>query len=246
MRFMVMHKVDATMEAGGPPSQEIIQSMGALVQESLQNKVFTTGAGLHRSARRVRLVAAGGEFTVTRGPYTGKNELVHSFAMIQGKSLEDAVERAKQFARVLGDVEIEIGPVVEPWDLGIMQKPAGDLLRKYLLLRKGDAATERGDASVPERSAAYASLLKQLQEEGALLLVDSLLPTSKGTRLAAASKEAGSKPKRTWVDGPFAESKELIAGFSILDLPSLQDAMTWADRYAAILGDNEVDIRQMP
>jgi hypothetical protein len=246
MRFMVMHKVDATMEAGGPPSQDIIQSMGALVQESLQNKVFTTGAGLHRSARRVRLVASGGEFTVTKGPYTGKNELVHSFTMIQGKSLEEAVERAKQFARVLGDVEIEIGPVVEPWDLGIMQKPAGDPPRKYLLLRKGDAATERGDASVPERGAAYASLLKQLQDEGVLLLADSLLPTAKGVRLAAGSADAASKTKRTWVDGPFAESKELIAGFSILDLPSLQDAITWADRYAAILGDNEVDIRQMP
>ena len=243
MRFMVMHKVDATMEAGGPPSQEIIQSMGALVQESLQNKVFTTGAGLHRSARRVRLVASGGEFTVTKVPYTGKNELVHSFAMIQGKSLDEALERAKQFARVLGDVEIEIGPVVEPWDLGIMQKPAGDVPRKYLLLRKSDAATERGDASVPEGGAAYANLLKQLQDEGALLLADSLLPTSKGTRLAAAT---GDKTKRTWVDGPFAESKELIAGFSILDLPNLQDAITWANRYAAILGDNEVDIRQMP
>jgi len=45
MRFMVMHKVDAKMEAGGPPDPQIIQSMGALVQESLKNGVFITGAG---------------------------------------------------------------------------------------------------------------------------------------------------------------------------------------------------------
>ena len=47
------------------------------------------------------------------------------------------------------------------------------------------------------------------------------------------------------MDGPFTESKELIAGFSILEVPSLADAITWADRYAAILVDSEVDVRRM-
>ncbi|HXK17748.1 MAG TPA: YciI family protein, partial [Polyangiaceae bacterium] len=53
------------------------------------------------------------------------------------------------------------------------------------------------------------------------------------------------KGKRSWVDGPFAESKELIAGFSLLSLPSLREAIAWADRYAAILVDSEVDIREV-
>jgi hypothetical protein len=75
MRFMVMHKVDANMEAGGPPNQQVIQEMGALVQESLENGTFTSGAGLHRSARRARVTKHGNEVTVTKGPYTGKNEL---------------------------------------------------------------------------------------------------------------------------------------------------------------------------
>ena len=47
------------------------------------------------------------------------------------------------------------------------------------------------------------------------------------------------------MDGPFAESKELIAGFSLLELPSKAEVIAWADRYAAILGDNEVDIREV-
>jgi hypothetical protein len=71
MRFMVMHKVDANMEAGGPPSQEIVRGMGALVQDSLKNKVFITGAGLHRSAKRARLETTRGESRVTKGPYQG-------------------------------------------------------------------------------------------------------------------------------------------------------------------------------
>lgn len=45
--------------------------------------------------------------------------------------------------------------------------------------------------------------------------------------------------------GPFAESKELIAGFSVLSEPMRADAIAWAERYAAILGDNEADVREL-
>src|SRR6186713_3283824 len=124
MRYIVMHKVDAQMEAGAPPDQKIIAGMGALVGEGLKSGVFLDGAGLHRSAQRVRLRFTGGKCTVTRGPLKGENELVASLAMIRAKSMDDAIEHAKRYANAVGDVEIEIGPVVEPWDLGIVPKPA--------------------------------------------------------------------------------------------------------------------------
>ena len=79
MRFIVMHKVDAKMEAGAKPSQQIISEMGALVQSSLKKGEFLNGAGLHGSAQRVRLRAKGGETTITEGPYAGENELIASF-----------------------------------------------------------------------------------------------------------------------------------------------------------------------
>jgi len=237
MRFMVMHKVDANMEAGGPPSQQIIRDMGALVQGSLKDGTFTTGAGLHRSARRARVSCQGGTCSVSKGPYTGKNELLASFAMITAKSLEEAIERARQLATALGDVEIEVGPVVEPWDLGVMQKPANPPPGKFLLLRKGDRTTESGTEPSERRKAAQ-QLIQSLKDEGVLILAETLAPTSRGARLA--SREG----KRTWIDGPFAESKELIAGFSILNVPTRAAALAWADRYAAVLGDNEVDVRE--
>ena len=236
MRFMVMHKVDANMEAGGPPSQQIIQSMGALVQESLKKGTFTTGAGLHRSARRARL---GQDGNVTRGPYPGQNELLASFVMIHAASLEEAIERAREVARALGGVEIEVGPVVEPWDLGVMPPPAEPPPGRFLLLCKGDPASEGGSDSA-ERRQALAQLLDALRVEGVLVLADRLAPSQRGARLSSAEKG-----KRTWIDGPFAESKELIAGFSILDVPSRADAIAWAERYAAILGNNEVDVRPL-
>jgi hypothetical protein len=243
MRFIVMHKVDAHMESGGPPSQDIIENMGALVQESIKGRIFTTGAGLHRSARRARLERGGS--VVTKGPYSGQNELVDSFAMIRAGSLEEAVERAREFARVL-DAEIEVGPVVEPWDLGVMPRPTGNTPGRFLLLCKGDAGTEAGGEALAARRAKLAALVDALKQEGVLLMSDRLAPSARGARLASAGRaDAASKPKRAWVDGPFAESKELIAGFSVLELPSKADAIAWADRYAAVLGDNEVDVREL-
>jgi len=241
MRFIVMHKVDAKMEAGAPPDQTIVQGMGKLVQESLKSGVFTNGAGLHRSAQRARVSFRGGKRTSVRGPYAGQNELVASVFMIRAASLDGAVAQADRLAGVLGDGEIEIGPVVEPWDIGVMPKPADPPPPRFLLLRKGDARTEAGDVS-PEQRAALAKLEKEMTDEGVLLAAEKLAPSSRGARLAA-----GAKGKRTssWVDGPVAESKELIAGFSILSLPDKQAALAWADRYAAILADNEVDVREL-
>jgi len=234
MRFMVMHKVDASMEAGGPPSQEIIQNMGDYVQKGIRSGVFKDGAGLHRSALRTRLVFYGGQRTVTAGPYPGGNELLASFAMIKATSMDHAIEIATRIAGVLGDVEIEIGPVVEPWDLGLIAKPP-HAPQRFLLLRKADRAYEAGAAERP----ALAQILAELDREGVVLSTATLLPSSSGARYR---KTAG---KRDWTDGPFTESKELVAGFSIIDVPSLADARTWAEAYADILGDNEVDVRRL-
>jgi hypothetical protein len=236
MRFIVMHKVDPQMEAGGPPSQHIIESMGKLVQSSLRDGTFLNGAGLHRSARRVRLTSSGEEQV---GPYTGRNELVASFAMISAKSLRAAVGHARKLSSALDDAEIEIGPVVEPWDLGMMEKPA-NAPERFLLLCKSTAPDEAGDTSA-KHAAAVKELSAALGSDGAVLAADCLAPSSRGSRL----KLSGEGAARAWVDGPFAESKELIAGFSLLSLPSKAEALAWADRYAAILTINEVDVREL-
>jgi len=232
MRFMVMHKTDPVMEAGGPPSPRIIQEMGTFIQGAAKAGVFKDGAGLHPSSRRVRLVFEAGARTVTRGPYEGRNELLASFAMIKADSIDHAIEIASRLAAAVGDVEIEIGPVVEAWDLGVMAKPAGAALR-FLLLRKADAAFEAG----APQPAALTRLLGELARDGVVISAATLAPSSTGLRFR---KTGG---KRAWTDGPFTESKELVAGFSILELPALADVKAWAEPYAAILGDNEIDAR---
>lgn len=233
MRFMVMHKVDANMEAGGPPPMGIVEQMGALVQGSIKSGVFLDGAGLHRSALRTRLTFDGGKRDVVRGPYSGSNELLASFAMIKAPSMDHAVELASQLAKAGGDAEIEIGPVVEPWDIGVMPKPADPPTPRFLLLRKADRAFESGAA----QPAGVSSLLDDWKRDGVLVSAATLAPSAQGARY---SKVAG---KREWTDGPFTESKELVAGYSIIEMPSLAEARAWAEKYGAILDNSQVDVR---
>jgi hypothetical protein len=232
MRFIVMHKVDDLMEAGGPPPERIIREMGEYVQGAIKAGVFENGAGLLPSSRRVRVVFEGGERTVTRGPLEGGNELLAGFAMIEATSIEHATEIAARIAGATGDGEIEVGPVTEAWDLGLMAKPA-NAPQRFLLLRKADRAYEAGAPQPP----GLRPLLDELTREGVLLTAAALAPSSSGARY----RKIGGK--RLWTDGPFTESKELVAGFSIINVPTQADARRWAEAYAAILGDNEVDVR---
>jgi hypothetical protein len=238
MLFIAMHKVNEAMESGAKPSEQLIADMGKLMGELISEGKMYNGAGLLRSEKRVRLRNAGGEITVTRGPLQGDNELVAGMTMLQVKSMDEAVAWSKRMAEIIGDVEIEIGPVTERWDLGLMEKPADAPLRT-LALRKGDKATEANEPLPSEKAKKMDALLSEMQSAGVLLASETIKSSAGGARLRAKGG------KHTWVDGPFAESKELIAGFVILRLGSLEEAKVFTDRYARILGDVEVDVREV-
>jgi hypothetical protein len=82
---------------------------------------------------------------------------------------------------------------------------------------------------------------EELVKAGVLLALDGLHPSSKGARV----KFSGNN--RTVIDGPFTEAKELIAGFSILQVKSLEEAIEWVKRAPNCnpSGDSEVEIRQV-
>src|SRR5262245_5755145 len=172
MRFMVMHKVDARMEAGERPADGVIEGMGKLVGRSIKAGIFLDGAGLHRSAARARVTFAGGKPAVTRGPYAGDNELIARFALIATTGIEKAVELATQLGEAAGQREVEIGPVVEGWDLYGGTRPA-NAPHRFLLLVKADAAYEAG-APQPE---AVDALFAKWKREGLLQSDTTLKPT---------------------------------------------------------------------
>ena len=239
MLFIVMHKSDPKMEAGGPPDQSIVTRMGAFIGEAIRAGQFQDGAGLRPSSNRVRLTYKGGKRSTQRGPYAGSNELITGLTMLKVNSMDDAVHWADRYAEALGDVEFELGQVVEPWDIGVAPKPTGPVPVRVLMLPKATADYEAGQAPRPEVAAKLTALTDAMKQAGVFVSSAELKPSAGAARLSMV------QGKRKWTDGPFAESKELVAGFGIIKLGSRQEAIEWANRYADILVDNEVDVREV-
>jgi len=117
VRFLVMHKSNEENEAGVPPSPELMENMGKLMEESARAGVLLAAEGVHPSSRGARLSFSGGRRTVTDGPFAEAKELIAGFAVLQVDSKEDAIEWATRFADVIGDVEIEVRQVIELSDI---------------------------------------------------------------------------------------------------------------------------------
>ena len=239
VRVVLMHRTEPKWEAGVRPSPELIAGMGRLLGEMDADGVLLGAGGLRASAHGVRLRFADGKRTVTPGPFVGSNELPAGFAIVRVTSIDDAVAWATRFAGIVGDVEIDIRPVTEPWDLGLMDKPAGETTTRFMLVHKADADSESGAPRSPARVAELAALTDEMVKAGVLQAAERLEPSSAGKRLRF---QAG---KRTVLDGPFAESKELIAGYVMLRVPSKETAVEWAARFAAVAGDVAIDVRPL-
>lgn len=232
MKVMAMHKVDAAMEAGTPPSQQVIEGMGALIGEMMQAGVFKAGEGLKESKHRVRLTFKNGERTVERGPYAGRNELVSSFCLLRAANLDEAVEWGTRWAKAHAtDVEVELGPVVEEWDLAGAPKPANVTTTRYLALTKDPPPL------TAEQRQKVDAVIADMSKARAFISADWLTPGKDATRLIYR------RGRKTVIDGPFAESKELIAGFSLLEVANREELMKWAEKFCAVLGDVECDLR---
>jgi hypothetical protein len=113
VRFLIMHKSNEENEAGVPPSKELIEGMGKLMEESSRAGVLLAAEGVHPSSRGARLSFSGGKRTVTDGPFAEAKELIAGFAIVQVESKDEAIEWATRFAEVHGDVEIEVRQVIE-------------------------------------------------------------------------------------------------------------------------------------
>lgn len=236
MRFLSMHKNDPFTESGQLPGPDLFAKMGAFIGEHIQRGTFLGGEGLGRSATRTRLTFKGGTATIKHGPYAGEHELPTAVLTLAVRSREEAIGWAERYGKLLGDGEIELGKINEPWDFGFAEKPA-DAPERFLLVDKADAASEAGGRSA-KLKADLTRLRTEMTKAGVLLAAQQLQPSAQAKRLFFTDNNL------RVVDGPFSESKELIGGFAILELPSFEAAIAEMKRYAEILGGTlELDLR---
>jgi hypothetical protein len=234
-----MHKMTEEMEKGVPPDPAIIEGVSKLIQDGVHEKVFVSGEGLKPSSQRVHVAYKDGKRTITDGPFTEAKELVGGFALMRVRSLEEAISWCDKFAAVIGDVEIFMGPVVEPWDIGLAPKPKNPPLRVLSMHQQKECASDEAPPD-PELMAKMGALVDEMTKAGVMQATGGLASTTKGARI----RYKGQKP--TVMDGPFAESKELVAGYAIINVPSKAAAIEWALRFGDVVKVNEIDVRQMP
>ena len=206
MRFIIMHKTNAAWEAGVIPSSELIARVGTLLAGLTKAGALLAGEGLRASSEGVRLRFSAGKRTVIGGPFEGGNELPAGFTIVRARSLEDAIEWASRQAGVLGDGEVDIRPVTEPWDIGLGSKPADVMTRRYMVLRKATAATEAGVVPTSAQRAELSRMVEETNRTCVHLVTETMRPSARGRRYRNSS--SGTRV----IDGPFTESKELIAG----------------------------------
>ena len=113
---------------------------------------------------------------------------------------------------------------------------------RFMVIVKATAESEKeGALPDPQLLIEMGKYNEELIKAGVLLALDGLHPSSKGARVKFSGKS------RTVIDGPFTEAKELVAGFSILQVKSLEEAIEWVKRGPNCNpnGDYEVEIRQV-
>lgn len=111
---------------------------------------------------------------------------------------------------------------------------------RFMIIVRATADSEAGKMPSQELLTEMGKYNEQLVNAGVLLAAEGLHPSARGARV----KFEGSK--RTVVDGPFAETKELIAGFWLIQVKSREEAIEWVRRCPnPFEGDSEIEIRQV-
>lgn len=108
---------------------------------------------------------------------------------------------------------------------------------RFMLQVRADRDSEAGALPQPELFAEMAKFNQEMAEAGVMLAADGLHPSAKGARVLFAG------PKRTVIEGPFADPNELICGFWMIQVESKQEAIDWAKRVPFLGGT--IEIRQV-
>ncbi|HEY4316496.1 MAG TPA: YciI family protein [Herbaspirillum sp.] len=254
MKYMIIRRADAfTEQENGPqPSAELLEAMAVYHEKMHADGILRGAEGLHPSAKGARLKLSKGKAEVIDGPFAEAKELVGGFSMVELPSKQAAIDLAKRWPRLDGDVTLEIRevgcvggcPGIEAEAAAAQAAKATPALepnaRRYMVLLRSNRFSESDAIPDAKTMDALMAFNQAGMREGRILAGEGLRASALGARVAF---DGG---KVNVVDGPFTEVKELIAGFWLIRANSLQDAVGWAKRVpypTAIDGEVEVEVR---
>lgn len=244
MRFMMLVKSTKNYEANIWPDEKLEAALADYTAQLVKAGARIDGGRLQPSSQGARVRCANGKCTVTDGPFAETKELIAGFCLIHAKSLAEAIEWAKRIPFPEGEVEVR--PLFELTDFPVdpAEKPEGwrekeEEMRaapvprrpgttRYMGILKADKATEAGVMPDEKMLAAMGAFIEEGVKVGILLSGEGLKPSSQSARVQYHGN------KRTVIDGPFAETKELVAGYAILQFATKAEAIEWTKRFVTV------------
>jgi hypothetical protein len=243
MQFMVMRRADEATEAGRLPALAVFDDMGRFHEQLEQAGGVGLALGLRPSSRAVRLKLWPGGESITDGPFAETKELIAGFTVFEADSKEHAIALLKRWPAVdadaTGEALLELRETGCPGGCAQVPPAAAGEDARYLILLRADEGTE-ADRIPPRHMLDALNAFNAAQAaQGRLLAGDGLKASSSGARVKLAGGQA------SVIDGPFAEAKELIAGFWMIRATSMDDAVAWARTLPYPTGPYvEVEIRE--
>jgi len=243
MQFMVIRRSDEATEEGRMPAPQVFEDMGAFHEELAAAGRVGLAQGLRPSKHAVRLKLWPGGESITDGPFTETKELIAGFTVFEADSKAQAIELVKRWpmsdADATGEAVLELRQTGCPGGCAQVPPADGGADRHYLILLRSDEGTE-ADRIPPQHMLDTLNAFNAEQAAaGRLLAGDGLMASSSGARVRLAGGKA------SVIDGPFAEAKELIAGFWMIRAGSMADAVAWARTLPYPTGPYvEVEIRE--
>jgi hypothetical protein len=264
---MMLLKSDPRSESNVAPDTKLLTDMGNYNQAMVDAGVMIGGEGLHPTSQGARVRIAKGKTTVIDGPFSEAKEVVAGYFLLKTKSLQEAIDWAKKIPTdqgAQGEGEIELRPLFETEDFpvdpsehegGWREKeiaarrappaPGPEQGARYVSFLKADKNTESSMMPSEKLLQEMGALIQEMTERGILISGEGLKPTSDGAKVKLG------KEKRTVIDGPFSEAKELIAGFSMYRAKTKAEAIEWARRTLQIhvegtgIESGEIEVRRV-
>jgi hypothetical protein len=227
MQYMILRRADHTSETADFPSAEL-------------KAAVPNGKWLEHSAGAVRMKRSDGEWSFSEGPFD--DVAVAGFMMVEAPDRRAAEALVSKWptADAEGEAVLEVREAGCPggcvgFDTGAAPQKTG-----YAILLRSDEVNEADFAPPAEIIDIMNRATRAAIQAGTAISGEGLKSTAKGSRV----KFSAGKPMV--VDGPFAEVKELIAGYWLIDVASLDDAIAWVKAYPyPNVGTMEVELRKV-
>lgn len=226
MHYMILRRADQRSETARLSADE-----SALLAATFKS-----------SESAVRLTLRNGQASITEGPFPDPAEMIAGFTIIDVPGKQEAIDWLKRWPATEHPVELELRESGCPGGCAqVIPAKLPDAQGKHFAVLLRQSADLEAEVPVPQHMLDTLDAHNAAEAAaGVLLAADGLRSSARGARVKVA------KGAFSVVDGPFTEIKEMIAGFWLIRVPTMADAIAWAKRNPYPSGpDVDVEIREL-